>query len=315
MKTSLENVYRLKGLQSSVLSAIFVDLEMRNAAAIEGRYAISDLDEIRFIRATSRGGLYEVQRRDWHIAASANEHCFACIPFEGEIRLSQDGRVCALQPNDMGFVDTRREYSVDIPQEADALWIRVEASCFDWRLPRNRDVFARRIVGTSAIGRAATTCLRSIADQAGQLPLRSRKVFASMASDILAEAAAHIVGGSRDAAVFRTGSQRTLDRARVYIDQHLDEDDLAPARIAGSVGVSPRYLGQLFAAQGLSTMGWVTRCRLERCRSRLAKEVWRPGLIAELAYTTGFSNVSSFNRAFKSAFGMTPRETTVLGRE
>jgi AraC family transcriptional regulator, positive regulator of tynA and feaB len=57
-------------------------------------------------------------------------------------------------------------------------------------------------------------------------------------------------------------------------------------------------------------MGWVSRRRLERCRTRLAKEVWRPGLITELAFASGFTNVSSFNRAFKAAFGRTPRETT-----
>jgi AraC family transcriptional regulator, positive regulator of tynA and feaB len=315
METPAENIYRLKGLSSAVLSSIFVDLEMRNAQAIEGRYAISELDDIRFVRARSRGGSYEVQRRDWHIATAGSSHFFVCLPLQGEIRLRQDESTCMLGPTDIGFVDSRREYTVGLPAGADALWVRLEASCLDWRLPRNPDIFARRILGASGIGLVASTFLRSVAVQTGQLPLQSRRSVASMVSDLLAEAAAHVSGGRVDAEGFRAGSQRTLERARIYIDQHLDEEDLSPPRVASAIGISRRYLGQLFAAEGQTTMGWVSQRRLERCRTRLAKEIWRPGLITELAFASGFTNVSSFNRAFKAAFGRTPRETTLSDRQ
>lgn len=315
MEEPAENVYRLKGLSSAVLSSIFVDLEMRNAQTIEGRYAISELDDIRFVRARSRGGSYEVQRRDWHIATAGSSHFFVCLPLQGEIRLRQDESTCVLGPTDIGFVDSRREYTVGLPAGADALWVRLEASCLDWRLPRNPDIFARRIIGATGIGMVASTFLRSVAAQTGQMPLQSRRSVASMVSDLLAEAAAHVSGGSVDAGGFRAGSQRTLERARIYIDQHLDEEDLSPSRVASAVGISRRYLGQLFAAEGQTTMGWVSQRRLERCRMRLAKEIWRPGLITELAFASGFSNVSSFNRAFKAAFNRTPREATLSDRQ
>ncbi len=315
MGSSAENVYRLKGLSSAVLSSIFVDLEMRNAHAIEGRYAISELDDIRFVRAKSRGGSYEVQRRDWHIAGAGSSHVFVCLPLQGEIRLRQDDSTCVLGPTDIGFVDSRREYTVGLPAGADALWVRLDASWLDWRLPRNPDIFARRILGVGGIGMVASTFLRSVAGQSGQLPLQSRRSVAAMISDLLAEAAADLCGGRTDAVGFRTGSQRTLERARVYIDQHLDEEDLSPQRVAFAVGISPRYLGQLFAADGQTTMGWVSQRRLERCRARLAQEVWRPGLITELAFASGYSNFSSFNRAFKAAFGTTPSEATLPHRQ
>jgi AraC family transcriptional activator of tynA and feaB len=315
MEMPEENTYCLKGLSSAVLSSIFVDLEMRNAQAIEGRYAISELDDIRFVRARSRGGCYEVQRRDWHIASAESGHFFVCLPLKGEIRLRQDESTCVLGPTDIGFVDSRREYTVGLPASADALWVRLEASCLDWRLPTNPDIFARRISSASGIGRVASTFLRSVAVQTGHLPLQSRRSVASMVSDLLAEAAAYVSGERVDGGRFRAGSQRTLDRARIFVEQHLDEEDLSPSRIASAIGISSRYLGQLFAAEGQTTMGWVSQCRLERCRSRLAKEIWRPGLITDLAFASGFSNVSSFNRAFKAAFGRTPREATRLDRQ
>jgi AraC family transcriptional activator of tynA and feaB len=311
METPEKRVFRLKGLSSQVLSTIFVNLEMRNAAAIEGRYAISEVDDVRIIRATSKGGCYEVQRRDWHIAAGGGGHCFVCLPLKGEILLRQDDSACTLQPRDFGFVDTRREYTVEVTAGADALWIRLAVSRLDWRLPGTPDVFARRIDGGNGIGLVTSSFLRSVADEAHRLPRQSRASVASVVSDLLAEAAAEAAGGKGNALGFRAGSQRTLERARIFIEQHLDEEDLSPPRIAAAVGISARYLSQLFAGEGQTTMGWVSHRRLERCHERLASEVWRPGLITELAFMSGFTNVSSFNRAFKAAFGRTPREATL----
>ena len=311
METPEQKILRLKGLSSQVLSTVFVNLEMRNAAAIEGCYAISQIDDVRIIRATSRGGCYEVQRRDWHIAAGDQGHCFVCLPLRGQIRLRQDDNACVLQPSDFGIVDTRREYTVEVPAGADALWIRLAVSRLDWRLPQTADIFARRIEGGGGIGLVTSNFLRSVAAEAHQLPRQSRASVASMVSDLLAEAATEIVGAKGKSGSFRAGSQRTLDRARIYIDQHLDEEDLSPTRIAAAIGISSRYLSQLFAGEGQTTMAWVSHRRLERCRDRLEKEVWRPGLITELAFMSGFANVSSFNRAFKAAFGTTPREVTL----
>jgi AraC-like DNA-binding protein len=308
MEDKDNKVFCLKGLSSEVLSTIFVGLEMRNARSVEGRYVVSELDDIRFIRATSKGGCYEVQRRNWHIAAGG-DHCFVCLPLNGDIRLRQDDSECALRPMDFGFVDTRREYTVEIPAGADALWIRLPASRLDWRMSRNPDVFARRIDGNAGIGHVASTFLRSLATATDHLRHESRASVASMVTDLLVEAALVAAGNKFCVASFKAGSKRTLERARVFIDQHLDEEDLSPSRIASGVGISTRYLGQLFAAEGETTMGWVSTRRLQRCRERLEREIWRPGLITELAFTSGFANVSSFNRAFKSAFGRTPRQT------
>ena len=306
-----KKVFRLKGLLSDVLSTIFVDLEVRNATSIQARYAVAEIEDVRIIRATSNGGCYEILRRGRHIAASGSNHCFVCLPLRGQIRLHQDDSVCVLDPNDFGFVDTRREYTIGVPAGADALWIRLANLRLDWRLPRAADLFARRVDGSRGIGQVASSFFKSVALQAELLPPQSRASVVSMMSDLLAEAAATVASGQSHGGEFRTSSQRTLERARIYIDQHLEEETLSPAGVAAAIGISARYLSQLFAAEGQTTMGWVSKRRLDRCRQRLESEVWRPGLITELAFASGFVNVSSFNRAFKTAFGRTPREATL----
>ena len=77
--------------------------------------------------------------------------------------------------------------------------------------------------------------------------------------------------------------------------------------VANGIGISRRYLSQIFAAEGSSVMRWVQRRRLERCRLALQANLIELKTIQEIAYSVGFANISSFNRAFKAQFGCSPR--------
>lgn len=307
MGTLKTHTVRLQGLSPAVLSSIFVSLDMRNARAVAGAYTVSDVDDVRFIRAATLGGGYEVERRAAHIESAVVGHCFVCLPLSTSARLRQGRRECVLNPGDIGLIDSRREYTIEVPHGGESIWVRFASSRFDSRLSGPADVFARRIDGRSGIGLLTARFIRSIVDETDCVPPRSRATVASMASDLVAEAAAHVAPATN---IFRSGSQRTLERARLYIDRHLEQDDLSPARIAAAIGISARYLGQLFASVGETPMGYVSRRRLQRCRERLERETWRPGLITDMAFACGFANISSFNRAFREAFGMTPRQAT-----
>lgn len=299
--------YCLQGLSSEILSSIFVPLEMRGAAAVEGRYLVTELDSLRFIRARSRGDRYEVRRRQDHIAAGASGHCFVCLPLSRPVLLRQDGVSCLLEPGDLGFVDSGREYSIEVPAGSDALWLRLATVQLAGHFRKAPEIFARRIDGKSGIGQLAAGFLRSAIRQEGEVPVSSRTLVATVVTDLIAEAAATMLQDRP----FRSGSQRSFDRACLHIDRHADDPELSPTAIARALGISPRYLSQLFADRGETVMGRVQRRRLDLCRTRLEREVWRPGLITEFAYAAGFGNVSSFNRAFRVAFDRTPREVTL----
>ena len=307
MEPSKRQIFHLNDLSSAALSTIFASLDMRSAGSVEGIYTVSEMDNVRFIHARTNGGRYEVQHKTAHIASAVDSYCFACLPLSTAIRLRQGGRDCVLAPGDLGLVDTREEYTIDVPSGSSSIWVRFGSSRLEARLPGSGDVFARRIDGTAGIGNLASRFIRSVADEADHLPARSQTAIAAMAADLVSEAA---VCATSERKSFRSSSQRTLERARIYIDQHLHREDLSPAHIARSLGISPRYLSQLFATAGETPMGCVSRQRLRRCRERLERETWRPGLITDMAFACGFTNVSSFNRVFKAAFGVTPRQVT-----
>ncbi|MGM0534838.1 MAG: GlxA family transcriptional regulator [Pseudomonadota bacterium] len=90
----------------------------------------------------------------------------------------------------------------------------------------------------------------------------------------------------------------------VSLMEHHQQVPLSLAEVAGRSGVSPRQLQRLFAQYlGTSPRAWYLSLRLERARHLLA-ETDRDILSVGLA--CGFGSSSSFSRAFKAHYGLSP---------
>lgn len=297
-------VLHLDRLSSEALSSIFAPVEVSDARGVHGRYEVLACGPMTFVRATTAGGLFHVDRDVSMLAAAPCDACFLCLPLRGGTMLSQHGRDCALAPGDIGLLDAQSSYRIEVASGCDALWVRLPRHRLGVSPRRLRSLPARRIHGSSGLGLLAADYVRTLFEQLPAVPAPSRALLATTMVELVAEAASVAAGVDQP---FRSTGRRTLDRARNFIERHLNEDDLSPSRIAAGVGISSRYLGELFAGDGVTTMRHVTLRRLERCRDVLAGEAWRPGIVTQIAFAHGFVNLSSFNRLFKEAYGMTPR--------
>jgi AraC-like DNA-binding protein len=102
-----------------------------------------------------------------------------------------------------------------------------------------------------------------------------------------------------------------LEAAKRHIEQHLDEPDLTPAHIAAALGISVRTLHLAFEPTGTSFAEHVTRRRLQECRSALERPTATRS-ITDVAFAWGFSNLTTFYRAFHREFGMAPGQLRPL---
>jgi AraC-like DNA-binding protein len=103
--------------------------------------------------------------------------------------------------------------------------------------------------------------------------------------------------------------QRTLIlRIKDYIGQQLCDPGLGPPEIAAAANISVRYLHKLFEAEHRSVSQYIKGLRLERSRRELLdpRNSGRP--ISAVAFACGFGDLSGFNRAFKDAYGTSPRK-------
>lgn len=93
-----------------------------------------------------------------------------------------------------------------------------------------------------------------------------------------------------------------------YISEHLG-DDLSLETLAGQFYVSKFYIAHLFRdTLGLSVHQYVLKKRLDACR----RSMLGSAPIGQLCLQYGFSDYSSFYRAFKKEFGVSPKEYRLM---
>jgi AraC-like DNA-binding protein len=88
----------------------------------------------------------------------------------------------------------------------------------------------------------------------------------------------------------------------------LHDPALGPAEIAAAVNISPRYLHKLFEAEQRTVSLYIKGLRLDRARRDLLDPRLAGRPISAIAHACGFGDLSGFNRAFKQAYAVTPKE-------
>ena len=83
---------------------------------------------------------------------------------------------------------------------------------------------------------------------------------------------------------------------------------MTAGHVAVAIGVSERYLRDLFAREGMSLGRYIWTSRLERCRAALSDPSQAHRAISEIAFAWGFNDMSHFSHYFRERVGVSPRE-------
>ena len=101
-----------------------------------------------------------------------------------------------------------------------------------------------------------------------------------------------------------------VEIVQVLIDRHLTEENLTPRWLAEKLGVSLRTLQDDFSEFGTTPTSMIRLRRLHLAKDQLLRHKGQSGKlnIAELAYSSGFNDISYFNRCFREVFHCTPKD-------
>lgn len=100
-------------------------------------------------------------------------------------------------------------------------------------------------------------------------------------------------------------------RAIALMELHL-ENVISIAALCRRTGLSQRQLDRLFLRHvGKSPVAYYRDIRLDRARGLITQTAL---LVSEVAMASGFSSAVHFSRAYKSRFGLSPRDDRVEGR-
>ncbi len=248
----------------------------------------------------------DIQRTSREISRTDAEYLQIGMVCRGVATVVQDGREAVLSVGDFAVFETTRPFRWTFGGDWDVGAFTLPRGSVGLSEAESRLLTARRLDGQSGITGVVSRFLRDLARNADSLSgTQSERVLADV-TDLVVTLLGDWVD---DSEVVRSSVQRSLIlRIKDYIECRLADPTLGPAEIAAAVNISTRYLHQLFAGEHRSVSQYMRGLRLERCRRDLLDPRLADQSVAAIAFRWGFGDLSGFNRAFRAAFGATPRE-------
>ncbi|MEV6975987.1 helix-turn-helix domain-containing protein [Kitasatospora sp. NPDC093806] len=224
----------------------------------------------------------------------------------GAASVRRGGATTVLVPGDLLIGTT--PHPAGLLQDAECRMLRFRVPCFYLGVRQSDVRRAGGLVarGNEGVGSLASQFLRTLAAQERTHRARPGNHLARSVSDLVAILVTELL--DRESPEQPTGAAELLCRIRAHIEQNLADPDLSPESIARAQHISVRYLHKLFQQDGMTVGQWVRRRRLEACRRELERPSRRQTSVSAVAHRWGFVSHSHFSRAFRDAFGVSPRE-------
>ncbi|MCZ4514841.1 AraC family transcriptional regulator [Streptomyces sp. ActVer] len=237
----------------------------------------------------------------------------------GGLGVDHIGRADLYGPRDLWVTDTSEPYEVRPPHDGDRRLVTGVAVDFPKALlplppDRVRELLGRRLSGREGTGSLLTEFLIGLDRQADFLQPSDAPRLGTVLIDLLSAWFAQVLN-AEDALPPETRHRAMTAHIRAFIRQNLHDPELTPPVIAAAHHISVSYLHRLFQEQAPGEDGevetvaaWIRRLRLEGARRDLADPALRAVPIHTVAARWGLPRASDFARAFRTAYGLTPKE-------
>lgn len=211
----------------------------------------------------------------------------------------QAGRSVVLQPGDCTLVDSKRPYQLSFGVGAEFIVCRFSAKNLRSYLPFPDDGVSRLISHRSGSTRTLQGLLQQIWIEAWE----------EEPGDWLNEADSCILPllalAWRSSGLPSCRAQPSGLRQRVeqYVANHFEDPDLNIASIANAMSTSTRWIQKAFAVEGETPVQYIQRIRVENASQMLLTDKCS---ITEVAFASGFNDITHFGRVFKRHFSQSP---------
>ncbi|MFE4972756.1 AraC family transcriptional regulator [Kitasatospora sp. NPDC056651] len=172
-----------------------------------------------------------------------------------------------------------------------------------------RSLLGRSLAANSGSGALLTDFLPRLGRQAHTL----RRAEASRLGTVVVDLVAAWVAQELDAAPALSQEARRralMESVRAFIRHNLHDPGLTPAVIAAAHHISVSHLHRVFTheSQGETVAAAIRTQRLRKARRELADPALRTVPVHVVATRCGIPRAAEFSRAFRNAYGLSPRE-------
>ncbi len=250
-------------------------------------------------------------QRSSAFCADAEPSVGLVVNFTEKAIMSQRGQDIALGPGD-AVAALSYEPANAIFETGSYLGVTIPRAALS-RVKNIEDHTMHLIRSDEEVLRLLVSYLKSLREEVVLVTPKLRRVVVDHVHDLVALALAQpcALGADRSGAV----ANARLKAAFEHIAASLHDPALSLIGVASRLGISPRYLQQLLEDTGTCFTDHVHELRLQRAFALLTDPRNKARLVSGLALDCGFSDISHFNRLFRSRFGDTPSRVRAQATE
>jgi AraC-like DNA-binding protein len=251
-----------------------------------------------------RAAPQRVHRALGEIARSPYDLVFLNVHLHGKGSYRQNGDELVLCPGDLFIIDAVRPFELGCEGGVTHISLKVPRRMLRERMRDADHAVGAHIPGTSHIGKLLNGYIKTLwrageADQLTDYPQAIDRLFSLVAYEV-DRRFGHAPLPRR---AVRTG---IYARAVSYIEEAHRTPELAPCTVADAVGTSLRTLQGIFTERGDAIGRRIRNARIAAAARWLADPAMRDRKIGEVAFMTGFCELSHFTHAFVRAYKETP---------
>ena len=248
----------------------------------------------------------DVIRSPRHVADSVRDDFYMLVVHGGggPGTVEQQGETARIQPGDAVLVDTSRPYRWWFPTDLAQVVRKISHEVLRDGGRDPAQMCIRTLPSTMPALRVLSVFAREVAAVAEQAedPVLVAEL-GHTAADLVKTLLRSAQGASERAAA---GRHAMLVAMQQFVRDNLAEPALSPAMLAARFGVSVRFTTALFNDAGTAPAAYIRERRLEVARRALTDPRRQGAGIAAIACRAGFTDATTFIRAFRRRFGVTP---------
>ena len=266
-----------------------------------GRMVHGEIGSVKMCRLSA--GSHRVVRTPDLIRQDDRGYLKLVVQIEGSTWFEQNGRKTLLRTGEWSIYDTMKAYSVSNTSPIEQLVLLVPREKVLTGGMKPDELMVQRYSARAGIGRLACELMSAAFDE---IPTSSPQ-SAEAVGDAITQLLRHSLLERSGRPTALTQREALRDRIKAYIERNLRDPALSIDRIAEDFRCGKRNLHKAFSNDGTTISESIWRLRLERCRSDLASPACAWKSITEIAFSWGFNSPAHFSKAFKEAFGVSPR--------
>ncbi|PBI91902.1 Transcriptional activator NphR [Rhodococcus erythropolis] len=231
------------------------------------------------------------------------------IPIRGEVILEQDRRIAAINPAVMALTSLDTVTDLRHGDGFSSVAFVIPRDRLDARVPAVPRA-GTTLDATSGLGRIIVDVVTSLRRERNELTGSQFDAIADRIVDLVA--LAYNADTTTPAVAVQEGLVTSIRR---FVRENAHDPNLTGAVVARRLGWSLRHVQAQLQRIGTSPSDLIREERLALARLRLQDRGWSHQSVTQVAYSSGFGDLSTFSNAYRRSFGERPSDTRSAASE